>query len=317
MVRASHPALAKAQAPPGRAGLSHPPYPLSLECSFAHSRRPAPKRIGRYTLVAIKGRPHDGSLKYFTQIHMKMEPHPKVGGYFGSYYMPSNKTSMFWSEGTFLGSWDVVWSYYHSHSTWLKEMLFYVGANSTELQMAQTGVGVEVTEGMSPDQVAVARQHLSERAQAVGAQLVCHFQRDISQLEVRVHRVLRMPHGMSPSNVATPVRVLMLHVVCVRVRARSQVYPGEHFSADQVADRFYRKSAGCVPFAIAHGMPYVAMVITSPDTVAAAMAKEDPYRPDENLAILHTVIRLFVHSDSHPWPSCNVDCGYAPQFFVE
>jgi len=250
------------------------PLPFRLSSDTNDVRANASEPFEWYILVAIKGRPHDGSLKYFTQIHMKMEPHPKQGGYFGTYYVPSNTTSMFWAEGTFLGSWDVLWSYYHSHSAWLKEMLFYVGANSTELQMEQTGVGMEVTEGMSLDQVAFARQQLSERAQALGAQLVCHFQRDPSQLEV---------------------------------------YPG----SGELSDHFYRKSAGCVPFTTARGMPYVAMVVTSPDSEAAALAKQDELHPDLNVALLHTVIRLFVHSDSYPWPSCNADCGYAPRFFVE
>lgn len=68
----------------------------------------------------------------------------------------------------------------------------------------------------------------------------------------------------------------------------------------EIGDTFYRKSMGCVPFEVVRGMPFVAVVLTSPDSSAAATA------PPDGIAPVHTFFRLFASMDGVFAPTCNL-----------
>lgn len=82
-------------------------------------------------------------------------------------------------------------------------------------------------------------------------------------------------------------------LVC-RYRRSAQLFEVQNGTAE-IADRFYRAAGGCVPFHLRKGMPWVALIVTGPDSDAAAQAHSDDAHPDAMVGALHTYIRLFVH----------------------
>lgn len=72
----------------------------------------------------------------------------------------------------------------------------------------------------------------------------------------------------------------------------------------EVADHFWRKVVPCVPFEMVVGMPFVVVVIASPDSTAAATLHAYEASPLENTGSLHTFIRLFAHHENVTSPFC-------------
>ena len=55
-----------------------------------------------------------------TQVDLAVNPPTYKIGYFGTYEVPSNLTSMFWREGTFSITAPVLWTEIHTHPKWVK-----------------------------------------------------------------------------------------------------------------------------------------------------------------------------------------------------
>lgn len=158
--------------------------PLYLSADVNDVRAEGSAPLSWYLLIAIKGRPDDGQHKSWTQMRLRFKPTQARLGYFGSYLIPSNVTSVFWREGTFKVTAPVRWSYFHNHGTWGYEMLFYIGANSTQLRMNEINlVSTDLSERTDAE-VEKVKSQLAAQASNVGAQLACHYQRTASQLEV-------------------------------------------------------------------------------------------------------------------------------------
>lgn len=81
----------------------------------------------------------------------------------------------------------------------------------------------------------------------------------------------------------------------------------------ETAGHFYRKAATCVPFAVRAGLPFVAVVISSPCSTEAAAsrldapgrAEGDPVRPNAPLATMHTYLRFFAHFPNRSTAVCS------------
>lgn len=115
----------------------------------------------------------------------------------------------------------------------------------------------------------------------------------------------RLREGLSNDEVVSTQR--LLHEREARSGARRVCHflrtaaPIERVSGmGEVRDVFYRKSMGCVPFEVVRGMPFVAVVFTSPDSSAAAAA------PMDGIAPVHTFIRLFANVAGVLEPTCNL-----------
>ena len=80
-----------------------------------------------------------------------------------------------------------------------------------------------------------------------------------------------------------------------RTSALSERVPG----TEEIDGVFYRKSTGCIPFEIARGLPFVAVVFASPDSRAASST------PAGGIAPLHTFFRLFAVVPGASTPTCN------------
>ena len=80
-----------------------------------------------------------------------------------------------------------------------------------------------------------------------------------------------------------------------RTSALSERVPG----TEEIDGVFYRKSTGCIPFEIARGLPFVAVVFASPDSRAASST------PAGSIAPLHTFFRLFAAVPGVLAPTCN------------
>ena len=79
---------------------------------------------------------------------------------------------------------------------------------------------------------------------------------------------------------------------------------------------FYRLKAGCVPFQITKGEPFVYFVVMSPDSDAAAAATGgSPAYPDEALAMEHVWFRLFVNLEDEgvDTATCDEGCGWGTE----
>ena len=76
---------------------------------------------------------------------------------------------------------------------------------------------------------------------------------------------------------------------------RSPALREEFAQTAEVGGHFYRKALGCVPFEVVRGMHFLVVVITSPDSDAAA---------DRGMAPIHTFFRLFATVPGTDMPTC-------------
>ena len=76
----------------------------------------------------------------------------------------------------------------------------------------------------------------------------------------------------------------------------------------EIEDRFYRKYAPCVPFRISEGMPWIFIVINSPDGAQAAQAHTEV---SANTARQHSILRLFSEFDGgYIDAMCSEHCAF-------
>lgn len=258
--------------PAGYAQLVDLPLDITAIVNDVRATGSAPARW--YQLIALKGRPHDGSRKSFSQARLAFFPAVMEMGGFGTYLVPSDQTSAYWREGTFIADAPVLWAYYHTHPAWMEEMVMYVGANSSQLDMESIGIsGGAISTGLPREQLDASKTLLEKRAAAAGAQLVCHYKRGSYHLEV----------------------------------------PDEPTA--EIADHFYRKLNSCVPFQMSVGLPFLAVMITSPDSDAAATFHGYEAEPDALVAGVHSYVRLFTHLEGEAekccvQPMCDQGCTY-------
>ena len=66
----------------------------------------------------------------------------------------------------------------------MKEILLYVGATGAQLQLHATLPDAQLVVGLSDTELEHTKRALAASAGPAGADLVCHFQREPSQLEV-------------------------------------------------------------------------------------------------------------------------------------
>lgn len=66
----------------------------------------------------------------------------------------------------------------------------------------------------------------------------------------------------------------------------------------------------CVPFETVAGMPFIVVVIASPDSTAAAHTHVDEASPQKQTGSLHTLFRLFAHYENDSKPFCNQGSCY-------
>jgi len=80
----------------------------------------------------------------------------------------------------------------------------------------------------------------------------------------------------------------------------------------QTGNNFWRKAAACVPFQITVGLPFVGVMVSSPDSQAAAATtgSYDEANPDALVAGQHSFIRIFAHLEEHGNSTCGEGCGY-------
>ena len=81
----------------------------------------------------------------------------------------------------------------------------------------------------------------------------------------------------------------------------------------EMGGRFWRKSAACVPFQITVGLPFVGVMVSSPDSEVAAATtggSYNPSHPDDLLVGQHSFIRIFAHLEEHGNSTCGEGCGY-------
>ena len=95
----------------------------------------------------------------------------------------------------------------------------------------------------------------------------------------------------------------------------------------EIDNRYYRKSTSCVPFQLTAGMPYVGVVVTSPDSEDAAEHSAymrspvgdvgdarrwllDDQVPAPHTGTIHAAIRLFVSVDGLLNATCSDNCAF-------
>ena len=175
--------------------------PLHMTMDTNDVRAEGSPVLSHYTLVALKGAPHDGSRKPFTQIRLSSMPLPPdratgdlvLGGsaYPNAYHVPASEKSAFWVAGEFLVNASLLWSYSHTHPSWALESWLYVGATSTAMDMDSVLPGSnESLKVYSDSELEQARTALKQNAAAAGAQLVCHYvnnERLVEVQRVRAH----------------------------------------------------------------------------------------------------------------------------------
>ena len=242
--------------------------PLSVDCEVNDVRAAGSAPLTHWATVALKSIRHaappepsvdsrGAGLQALTQIRLTVMPlnvrHP---GYPGTYGVPSNQTSAFFREGTFLvDTPPLAWSYFHTHGHYVDEMALYINTSARSLGLVDAGL----SSGLRVFSTKVGlglRDWAAKHAAARGARRVCHYKR-ASDLSER------------------------------------------SFGTEEIDGVFYRKAAGCVPFEIARGLPFVAVVFASPDSSAAASLAPDGIAP------LHTFFRLFAVVPGVSTPTCN------------
>jgi hypothetical protein len=101
---------------PGYATLMVQPLHLTVDMNDVRAENSSV--MPYYMLIALKGLPHDRTLRAFTQLRLRVLPIPMTVGVFGTYLFPSNALIAYWREGVFNVSAPVVYSYtaHGSHS---------------------------------------------------------------------------------------------------------------------------------------------------------------------------------------------------------
>lgn len=198
--------------------------PLQVSTDQNDIRTLGSARLTWHMLIAIKGRPDDGTLKALTQMRLFVLPSGAVRiGDFGAYIVPASVRTAFWRSGTFLRSAPLLWSYAHTHPWWCEEVVMYVGKSADEMGMGNVGIS-QALANYTRAQTVDSRARIERAAQRAGARRVCHWTRDHRALEtgnVRV-RPQRTPHDC-----ATPRRSLTgLCCHCRRARPRFRTISG-------------------------------------------------------------------------------------------
>lgn len=297
-----------------------------------------------YFVLAVKGMPHDATLAPFSQIRVVSVPQPWRLGNYGTYRVPANQLTAFWREGRFLQSGPVLWSYFHAHPSNLEGLLMYVGATAEQVHLAascmpcwssasaasrqasaadslpcesctmqlglrNSSVGEDLRE-VGPEQFEAVLDSVAARAAQSGAELMCRYQRDTSMLEVvpvraAAHR--SQPRCWLSSNCVRPPTYSAVALPLRRLVTRAQ-------GTAEIDEQYWRKSAACVPFALDVGLPFVTIVLHTPDSLAAAQAHADPDHPDEFVAEEHAFVRIFMglpyDADDYRATTCGPGCGY-------
>lgn len=191
-------------------------------------------------------------LRPFSQHKVVLQPVDAryfVDGDAVTYGVPSDRTSGFFRSGYFVRQATYFWSYYHTHPQWLSDMFLLTGANASEFQKL-----VQLPQDMaSGNLVSLTRDQVHTLRSRINFALA----RD-TKLRLRCHYM----HDNVPFDIV--------------------------FGTAQANSRFYRrKPESCSTFAVTGREPFVAIVLTKPDSIASM-------KTTRNLtATMHSFIRLF------------------------
>lgn len=89
-------------------------------------------------------------------------------------------------------------------------------------------------------------------------------------------------------------------LVCNSERVAEQL---DVIESGEIGNHFWRLSAACVPFQMRPGLPFVGLMVNSPDSPEAAHTC-DMHNPDVCLATQHSFIRLFMHIPGYEAATC-------------
>ena len=167
---------------PGYATLIRTPWVLSAD--FNDVREAKSDGLTWYLLLTLRGAPHTpGTMKPFTEMRVVPAPQDCLGGYFGTYLIPSNQATVFWQESTWWRTATVIHAYCHTHPQWVQEFMLFTGASGSQVGMDSLNVSKHLTivDRANAEQT---KQRLVERAEAAGATLVCRYWRNKNLAEI-------------------------------------------------------------------------------------------------------------------------------------
>jgi len=221
------------ETPSGYATFMKPPLLITAEVNDVRLMNSSILR--HFFTVAL--RLGDMSSRPFTQVSMKVWPQrPQffISGHAPTFAVPLNGIWCFYREGVFRIAAEVLWSYFHTHPTFVAEMMLFAGANASELGLlSPPPLGLDIhDEALHRKSVKCVSDFRTQLFQAHGAFMVCHYHRLTAMQETLLNtcevdgRFYRNTLGCRPFSVSRGLPVVALLFLAPSSRAVVQSSDG-------------------------------------------------------------------------------------------